>query len=1023
MQNKGFVILLTVVITALCLFYLSFTLVSRRVQADATAYATDASGVYDFNKKQRYIDSVWNKPVYNFLGVEYTYKEVKDNELRQGLDLQGGMHVTLEISPVDIIKGLANNSQDSAFLKAMNRAAEMQRTTRGDFTNLFFQAFKEVNPDRRLRDIFANSTTRGKIGINDSDEQVIEVINTEIEEAIDRSYTILRNRLDQFGTSSPNIQRLPNTGRVQVEIPGADNPERVRRLLKSVALLEFWDVIEPFTIQSSLLAINDVLVREQQSKQSGQSTDAPDTARTQSLAEALGAGEAEQDTTTSELQRQLSTAGDSTAGGLDSLANLNTSPLFALSDPPGTFRYSLQDTAQINAIFKRPEIRNLLPRNVGIYWGNKPEKQNRDDINEEPKLELHFLDIGRSGQPKLTGETITNARQELDQTGRFTVSMTMNAAGTKIWAKMTADAASKQPQGRIAIVLDNTVYSAPYVQGEIPNGNSQITGNFTIEEAKDLANILRAGSLPAPLTIVEEGIVGPTLGQAALEQGLISILCGLILVVIFMVAYYAKGGIVADLALLFNIFFILGILAQPALATALTLPGIAGIVLTMGMAVDSNVLIFERIKEEMAVGRKLKDAIKTGYAKAFSTIIDSNLTTFITGFFLYAFGQGPIKGFAIVLMIGIITSVFSSVYISRVFVEWMTREGDNSKISFETALSRIIKKRRYFQFIKNSRLGYAISGGIMVIGFALLLVNGLNMGVDFKGGYSYVVEFANPVNATDVKIDLTNEFHGESTEVKNYGGNNMIRVTTSYLIDDPSDEAGREVRETLIAGLEKKFSGMKYTESEAQVDDEHFTITSSSKVGPTVADDIKKSAWKATLFSLIGIFLYILIRFKGWQYSMGAIVSTIHDALFVFAAFAIVGVFGVSFEVDQVFVAAILTVIGYSINDTVIVFDRIREYINLGTSHDKPRIFNDAINDTLSRTIITSGTTLLVVVVLLIFGGEVLRGFAFALFIGIVVGTFSSIFIASPVVLDLDKTQAPGAKKTTPDRKAVATHS
>lgn len=1022
MQNKGFVIFLTVVITALCLFYLSFTLVSRSVQQDATAYATDASGVYDFNKKQRYIDSVWNKPVYNFLGIEYTYKEVKDNELRQGLDLQGGMHVTLEISPVDIIKGLANNSQDSAFLKAMDRALEMQRTTRGEFTGLFFQAFREVNPDKRLRDIFANATTRGKITINDTDAQVIDVVNTEIEEAIDRSYTILRNRLDQFGTSSPNIQRLPNTGRVQVEIPGADNPERVRRLLKSVALLEFWDVIEPFTIQSSLLAINDVLVREQQISKSGQSN-APDTAQSRSLAEALGAEGAEQDTTTSELQRQLSTAGDSATGGLDSLANLNTSPLFELSDPPGTFRYSLRDTAQINTIFKRADIRSLLPRNVGVYWGNKPEKQNRDNINEEPKLELHFLDIGRSGKPKLTGETITNARQELDQNGRFTVSMTMNATGTKIWAKMTADAANKQPQGRIAIVLDNSVYSAPYVQGEIPNGNSQITGNFTIEEAKDLANVLRAGSLPAPLTIVEEGIVGPTLGQAALEQGLISILCGLALVIIFMVAYYAKGGFVADLALLFNIFFILGILAQPALATALTLPGIAGIVLTMGMAVDSNVLIFERIKEEMAVGRKLKDAIKTGYAKAFATIIDSNLTTFITGFFLYIFGQGPIKGFAIVLMIGIITSVFSSVYISRVFVEWLTRKGDNSKISFETSLSRIVKKRRYFEFIKNSRMAYGISGGIMVIGFVLLLFKGLNLGVDFKGGYSYVVEFANPVNATELKIDLANEFHGEGTEVKNYGGNNMIRVTTSYLIDDSSDEAGAEVRQTLIAGIEKKFPGVKYTEFSAQVDDQHFTITSSSKVGPTVADDIKKSAWKAILFSLIGIFLYILLRFRTWQFSMGAIVSTIHDALFVFAAFAIAGVFGLSFEIDQVFVAAILTIIGYSINDTVIVFDRIREYINLGTSHDKPRIFNDAINDTLSRTIITSGTTLLVVVVLLIFGGETLRGFAFALFVGIVVGTFSSIYIAAPVVLDLEKPQTPEAKKATPDRKAVAAQS
>ncbi|HEY8512092.1 MAG TPA: protein translocase subunit SecDF [Cyclobacteriaceae bacterium] len=1019
MQNKGFVIVLTVVITALCLFYLSFTIVSRQVQSDATAYATDESGVYDYVRKQRYIDSVWNKPVYNFFGIEYTYKEVKDNELRQGLDLQGGMHVTLEVSPADIIRGLANNSQDSAFVKAMDRARQLQRTSGGNFADLFFQAFRELNPDRRLRDIFANSTTRDKISINDSDEQVQEVINTEIEEAIERSYTILRNRLDQFGTSSPNIQRLPGTGRVQVEIPGADNPERVRRLLKSVARLEFWDVIEPYTIQSSLMAINDLLVNEQRAKAPKAAAAAADTTRVGDTSVAAAA-----DSAVSELERQLSAAGDSSNARLDSLAGLNTSPLFSLSNPPGTFRYALSDTAQINAIFRRPDVRSLLPRNVGVYWANKPEKIDRNSLTEEPGLELYFLDIGRTGKPKLTGETITNARHEIDQKGRYAVSMTMNAAGTKVWAKMTADAASKQPQGRIAIVLDNLVYSAPYVQGEIPNGNSQITGNFTVEEAKDLANVLRAGSLPAPLTIVEEGIVGPTLGKEALDQGLISIVCGLVLVIIFMVVYYSKGGFVADIVLVFNIFFILGVLAQPSLATALTLPGIAGIVLTMGMAVDSNVLIFERIKEEMALGRKLKDAIKTGYSKAFATIIDSNLTTFITGLFLFLFGQGPIKGFATVLMIGIITSVFSSVYISRVIVEWMTRKGDASKISFDTFLSRKVKQRKYFQFIRNAKKAYTISGAILVLGFALILFKGLNLGVDFKGGYSYVVSFAQPVSASDLKVALTDDFENAGTEVKNYGGNNVVRVTTSYLIDEPSDEAGQQVRQRLIQGIEEAFPGVKYTDQPNQVDEQHFTIASESKVGPTVADDIKKSAWKATLFSLIGIFLYILFRFKTWQFSTGAIVSTIHDALFVFAAFGIAGVFGVQFEVDQVFVAAILTIIGYSINDTVIVFDRIREHLNLGTSHDKPKIFNDAINETLSRTIITSGTTLLVVVVLLIFGGEVLRGFAFALFVGIVAGTYSSIFIAAPVTLDLEERgKKEESKKVASERKPVPAHS
>jgi SecD/SecF fusion protein len=546
------------------------------------------------------------------------------------------------------------------------------------------------------------------------------------------------------------------------------------------------------------------------------------------------------------------------------------------------------------------------------------------------------------------------------------------------------------------------------VNGEIPNGNSQISGNFTVEEAKDLANILKAGSLPAPTKIVEEAIVGPTLGKVAQNQGLISMAAGLAIVVIFMVAYYSGSGMVANIALLFNIFFILGILAQ--LNAALTLPGIAGIVLTMGMAVDANVLIYERIKEEMAHGRKLKDAIKVGYGKAFWTIFDSNLTTLLTGFFLFILGQGPIKGFAIVLIIGILTSFFTAVYISRVIVEWMTRKGEDSHVSFETPLTSIVKKRRHFEFVKNSRLAYGISSIIIVIGLVLGFTKGLNMGVDFKGGRSYVVSFSKPVVASDLKVSLTEGFEKSSTEVKNYGSNSIVKVTTSYMIEEDSEEADSKVRQSLVAGLEK-FSGLKYSDNNSKLDDQHFIIASSSKVGPTVADDIRASAWKASLFSLIAIFIYILIRFRKWQYSAGAIIATVHDVLFVFAAFAIANAFGIGLEVDQVFVAAILTVIGYSINDTVIIFDRIREYISMGTSHDARKIVNDALNDTLSRTLITAGTTLIVVVVLLIFGGEVLRGFSFALFIGIVVGTYSSIFIAAPIVLDMDKKTEPAEPK------------
>lgn len=1005
MQNKGFVIVLTVVLTALCLFYLSFTFVSKSVQKDATEYATGPDGIIDLQKKQAYIDSVWNKPVYNFFGVEFTYSEVKDKELSMGLDLLGGMHVTLEISPVDILKGLAgNNSQDSAFVNAIAEARKMQKESQENFTELFFRAFKENNPDKKLSHIFANPVTRDIVSLNASDEEVMEIINEQVENAIDRSYTILSNRLDQFGTSSPNIQILPGTGRIQIEVPGADNPQRVRKLLQGVARLEFWDVIEPYTLNNQLMAINDLLVKEQQQQagaaETGDAKPEPD------LSTLLSADTTAQDTTQSDLEKQLQASTDSAKQGLDSLQNV--SALFKLNKGRGNFRYDVKDTATINNIFNRPEVKNLL-RGVGVYWANKPETDNT--------LELFFLDKGPSGKPELTGEVITNARQVLDQNASPAVSMAMNTKGTKIWAKMTAEAVSKQPPGRIAIVLDDNVYSAPVVQSEIPNGHSEITGNFTVDEAKDLANVLRAGSLPAPTRIVEEAIVGPTLGQVASQQGLVSIVSGLALVVIFMVAYYAKGGWVANIALLFNIFFLLGILAQPTLGTALTLPGIAGIVLTMGMAVDANVLIYERIKEELAHGKKLKEAIRTGYSRAFWTIFDSNLTTLITGIFLFMFGQGPIKGFATTLMIGIVTSFFSAIYISRLFIEWMARRGDESKISFDTFIAKLVKKRKRYAFVKNSRLAYTISSAIIVVGFILLFIQGLNLGVDFKGGRSFIVTFNKPVSPTELKVDLARSFENAGTEVKMYGSNNVMKVTTSYLIDEESDDADDRVKTALIGALEAKFPGIQYTENESQVDDQHFTISSSTKVEPTVAQDIKESAWKASLFSLIGIFVYILIRFRKYQYSIGAIASTVHDTLFVFAAFAIARVFGVAFEIDQVFVAAILTIIGYSINDTVIIFDRIREYLNIGTSHDKAKIINDAINDTLSRTIITSGTTLLVVVVLLIFGGEVLRGFAFALFVGFIVGTFSSMFIAGPVILDLDKDEG---KKVQSEQKKKA---
>jgi SecD/SecF fusion protein len=761
----------------------------------------------------------------------------------------------------------------------------------------------------------------------------------------------------------------------------------VRKLLQGVARLEFWRVAEPQAYAPALSAINELLLQERRS-----SAPAPGSGNTEP-------SPALQDTTKSELERQLAQAGsDTTRSRLDSLAQ-SMSPVFALSVPNagGELAYEVKDTAEVNRIFKRPDIRAMIPRSIGLYWD---VKVNTETTTGREYLVLNFIDLGRSAAPLLTGETITAASQDFDEKGRYAVSMKMDPAGTRVWAKVTAQEAAKTPQGRIAIVLDNYVYTAPSVNSEIPNGNSQISGNFTLEEAKDLANVLKAGSLPAPTRIVEEAIIGPTLGKIAQKQGVLSIASGLLAVVIFMIAYYSKGGWVANFALLFNVFFILGILAQ--LDAALTLPGIAGIVLTMGMAVDANVLIYERLREELHAGKRLREAIRLGYKGAFWSIFDSNLTTFLTAFFLYVLGSGPLKGFAITLMVGICTSFFSAVYISRVIIEWMVRKGDDAKISFETALARAATPRRKFNFVGSRKKAYLFSSVYILAGIVLMAVQGLNLGVDFKGGRSYVVAFPSAVEATAMRTALSAKFEGAGTEVKNYGSNSQVKVTTSYLVEDDSDVTDQKVKDLLVAGI-SEYTGLEYAEDDSGLDERHFIIGSSSKVGATVADDIKNSALEAGALAILGIFVYILIRFRKVQFSMGAIAALIHDSLFVFVTYGYLRLFGISFEIDQVFVAAMLTIIGYSINDTVIIFDRIREYMSLGTGHSRNELFNEALNNTLSRTMITGGTTLLVVLLLLIFGGEVLRGFSFSLFVGIVVGTYSSIFIATPVVIDLDR--------------------
>ena len=989
MKNKGFIIFLTLLISFLSIYYLQFTFVSQNIQDEASEFSRDESGNINFNKKQKYLDSIWNVPVYSFI-KEFTFKEIKETELNLGLDLQGGMHVTLEVSPIDIVKGLSGNNQDIDFNQALNNAKESIKGTQLNFVDEFYNEFKQISPQKNLALIFSTVSNRGRIDFDSSDDEILDIINFEVENAIDRSFNILRTRIDRFGTSQPNIQRLQGTGRIQIELPGVDNPERIRKILQGVAKLEFWEVSElnePEVTRTLSLINQYILSKEDQISLDQENNDLSEG---QDLANLLVDSD----------DSSLSTSDTSSTGDnvLDSLQNSISSPLFSLmkSEFGGLF-YNVKDTITINNILNDDQVKLLVPPTLKFLWAVKPfDTENIDLENEDDVLQLFAIKISRGGRAPLTGEVISDARQDLDQGSRPSISMQMNANGAKLWRKLTSNNINR----RIAIVLDDYVYSAPVVQNEIPNGNSQITGNFTIDEAQDLANILKAGTLPAPTTIVEDVVIGPTLGKVAQQQGIKSILSGLIIVILFMIFYYARGGFVANVALFFNIFFILGILAQ--LSASLTLPGIAGIVLTIGMSIDANVLIFERIKEELRNGAILKQAISSGYNKAYTSIIDANATTLLVGIILYNLGQGPVKGFAVTLIIGIICSFFSAVFITRVIVEYLSKKGENSNLNFSFSFSRNFMSKMNFDFLSKRKIAYVFSSSFISFGIICYIIKGLVLGVDFKGGRSYVVSFDEPYNTSEMESSLLPVFDSKGVEVKTFGNSTTFKVTTSYLIDDESDNADLNVKTQLIKGLEQ-FTNKSFVEDDSRVDDKNFTISSSSKVGATIADDIKNSSYLSGVLALLVIFLYILIRFRKWQFSTGAVVALLHDTLFVLSAFSIANFFGFSYEVDQVFIAAILTIIGYSINDTVVVFDRIRETMGLKVGGNLIPLVNESINKTLSRTIITSMTTFIVVLVLFLFGGPSLGGFSFALLIGILIGTYSSVFVATPIMVELYK--------------------
>jgi len=968
MRNKGLIIALTVVVTALCAYFLFFTYVSRGVQGKAVAYAT-RNGKLNETARQHYLDSVWRAPVFG----PFTYREVRQSELGLGLDLKGGMHVTLEVSPVEIVRAMSGNSKDPAFNKALEQAQQTQKTNSGTpFTALFAQAYQQNAPGKPLATIFANTTNKSRnIDINSSNEKVIGAIDKEVEEAIDRSFNILRTRVDKFGVNQPSIQRVKGTGRLQIELPGVDNPDRVRKLLQGQAKLEFWEVWNQNEVGPYLVQLDQQLTAKEAAAKAGPKTAAADTSK------AL-AGNTAAKGDSSSLAAQLAKKSKTGKTAADSAAtSAKGGQLARLFTMPGRLGVNLRDTARMNAILRSPEAKAVLPPTLALLWNLKPTT-----IDKQEYLELIPVRKTRDGVPPLSGEVVSDARSDIGATGQPEVLMNMTPAGSRKWAKMTSANIGRQ----VAMVLDDYVCSAPVVQSEITGGGTSITGSFAIEDTQDLANQLKAGKLPAPTRIVEEAVMGPSLGKEAINQGLYSSLAGLVIIMIFMALYYGRAGMVADVALLFNMFLILGVLAQ--FGTALTLPGIAGLILVIGSSVDANVLIFERIREELSHGRSLTDAINAGYSRAFSAIFDSNVTTMLIAVILGFFGTGPVQNFAITLGVGVLTSFLSAVFVSRLIIEWMVKGNENHPMTFSTSISRNLFKNLNFDIVGKRKIAYAFSAFVILLGFGLMAVQGgPNLGVDFKGGRAYVVDFNKPMVASDVADQLRPVFKGAGLEVKQFGVPSRLRVTTSYLADDESTAADTQVRQALNAGLQKFASAVP-------------TVPSATKVGATIADDIKRTSVLSLGLTLLGIFVYVLFRFEKWQYSMAAVVALFHDALLVIAAFPIARALGANYEMDQIFVAAVLTVIGFSMNDTVVIYDRIREYLRENPKLTFAQVVNPALNSTFSRTMITFTTVFLVVLVLYIFGGETLRSFSFAMIIGVIFGTYSSLFIATPIILD-----------------------
>jgi SecD/SecF fusion protein len=972
MQNKGLIKFFAILFALVSIYQLSFTFVSSKIKDDAKSIADGNPEI-----EARYLDSIGKEKVFNLGFADFTFDEVKDKQINKGLDLEGGINVILQISVKDILKGLSNNSKNPVFNKSLADATANKQGNL-NYIDAFFEAF-EANSKGTVKlaspDIFANRSLQGEGGVDYqmSDSEVQKVIRRKVDESVESAFGVLRKRIDKFGVTQPNIQKLGESGQILVELPGAKDVDRIKKLLQSTAQLEFWETYKIDEMGSFLVAANESLKKTE-----------------------INTVEAKPIVKDS-LSALLTDGKDSTA------SKKGNNPLFdkiiAQGGGPVLGLFSPKDTATVNAYLKRSDIRVLLPaeqRYAKFVWGKLTVIQDAKAKDIEA-VELYALKGNRDNVPAMGGGVVTDAKDSFDQMGKPAVSMQMDGQGAKAWEELTGRAYTQK--SNIAIVLDNIVYSAPGVStGPISGGRSEISGSFDVTETKDLANVLRAGKLPASADIIQSEVVGPSLGQEAIDNGTTSAIVGLLLVSLWMMVYYGKAGWYANVALAINLLFLFGVLAS--LGAVLTLPGIAGIVLTMGTAVDANIIIYERAKEELREGKTLEEAVKASYSwtGAMRSIVDANVTHILTGAVLFIFGSGPIKGFATTLLIGIITSLFTSIFIARIFIDWSLK--NKSNLSFVTGFSKNFFTNFHFDFLGIKKWTYLFSAVVVIVSIVSLATNKLDQGVDFVGGRTFQVRFEKPVDTEIVKAELTKVFG--SAEAKVFGNDNQLKITTKYKVEEHGIEADLEVNKLMFESLKNHFSaGLTYNQFVNPYEGKKFGIVQASKVGPTVAEDIKTNAYWAVLGAMAIVFLYLMISFRKWQYSLGAIAAVAHDVIFVLGIYSLfykVMPFGM--EIDQHFIAAILTVIGYSMNDTVIVFDRVREFLDGKTKGTFYEIVNKSINSTMSRTINTSATMIGVLLIMFIFGGESIRGFIFAMLIGIVVGTYSSLFIATPVLVD-----------------------